>query len=38
MSPVRESPVLLVAALLVGFVVNPLWYVWLALELRRGPG
>jgi hypothetical protein len=33
-----ESPALLVAALLVGFVVNPLWYVWLALEFRRGPG
>lgn len=30
------SPVLLVAALLAGFVVNPLWYVWLAVELRRG--
>jgi len=30
-----ESPVLLVAALLAGFVVNPLWYVWLGLELRR---
>jgi len=31
-----KSPVLLVAALLTGFVVNPLWYVWLGLELRRG--
>jgi hypothetical protein len=31
-----ESPVLLVAALLAGFVVNPIWYVWLGLELRRG--
>ncbi len=30
-----ESPVLLVAALLAGFVVHPLWYVWLGLELRR---
>jgi hypothetical protein len=33
-----ESPVLLVAALLAGFVVNPIWYVWLGLELRRGAG
>jgi len=32
-----KSPVLLVAALLAGFVVNPLWYVWLGLELRREP-
>jgi hypothetical protein len=31
-----ESPVLLVAALLAGFVVNPIWYVWLGVELRRG--
>jgi hypothetical protein len=30
-----KSPVLLVAAVLAGFVVNPLWYVWLGLELRR---
>lgn len=31
-----KSPVLLLAALLTGFVVNPLWYLWLGVELRRG--
>lgn len=31
-----KSPMLLLAALLTGFVVNPLWYVWLGIELRRG--
>lgn len=31
-----KSPVLLLAALLTGFIVNPLWYVWLGIELRRG--
>lgn len=30
-----KSPVLLAAALLAGFVVTPIWYVWLELELRR---
>lgn len=30
-----KAPVLLAAALLVGFVVNPAWFVWLGLELRR---
>jgi hypothetical protein len=30
------SPVLLIPALLAGFIVNPLWYVWLGLALRRG--
>ena len=29
-------PVLLIPALLVGFIVNPLWYVWLGLGLLRG--
>ncbi len=36
-----KSPVLLVAALLFGFVVNPAWYVWLGLVLlsaKRFPG
>lgn len=32
-----EAPLLLVAALLAGFVVNPAWFVWLGLELRRAP-
>ncbi len=32
-----RKPVLLAAALLTGFVVNPAWYLWLGLELRR-PG
>jgi hypothetical protein len=31
-----KNPVLLTAALLAGFVVNPLWYLWLGRELRRG--
>ncbi|MDP9243043.1 MAG: hypothetical protein M3O84_07700 [Actinomycetota bacterium] len=31
-----KSPVLLVAALLAGFIVDPLFYVWLGMELRRG--
>jgi hypothetical protein len=31
-----EHPVLLVAALATGFVVNPLWWIWLGVELRRG--
>jgi hypothetical protein len=31
-----KRPVLLVAALLTGFVLNPLWYLWLGIELRRG--
>ena len=32
-----EAPLLLAAALLAGFVVNPAWYVWLGLELRKTP-
>lgn len=32
-----KAPVLLAAALLAGFVVNPAWYVWLGLELMRRP-
>jgi len=31
-----KSPGLLTAAVLVGFVVNPVWFVWLGLELRGG--
>ncbi|MBI3977688.1 MAG: hypothetical protein HY331_05835 [Chloroflexi bacterium] len=30
------NPVLLVPALLAGFVVNPAWYLWLGLALWRG--
>jgi hypothetical protein len=30
-----EHPVLLVAALTTGFVVNPLWWIWLGVALRR---
>jgi hypothetical protein len=30
-----EHPVLLVAALATGFVVNPLWWIWLGVALRR---
>lgn len=29
------NPVLLIPALLTGFVVNPIWYVWLGVALRR---
>ncbi|MCI0633773.1 MAG: hypothetical protein L0206_07660 [Actinobacteria bacterium] len=32
-----KSPLLLAAALLAGFVVNPAWFVWLGLELRKAP-
>lgn len=32
-----EHPILLVAALATGFVVNPLWWSWLGVELRKGP-
>jgi hypothetical protein len=30
-----EHPILLVAALATGFVVNPLWWIWLGVALRR---
>ena len=30
-----ENPLLLVPALLTGFVLNPVWYVWLGISLRR---
>lgn len=32
------SPVILVPALLNGFLVNPILYVWLGVSLMRGPG
>jgi hypothetical protein len=31
------SPVVVVPAVLSGFVANPAWYIWLGLELWRGP-
>ena len=31
------SPVVVVPAVLSGFVVNPAWYIWLGLELWRAP-
>ena len=30
------SPLVLGPAALLGFIVNPAWYIWLGLELRRG--
>jgi hypothetical protein len=30
------SPVIVIPALLEGFIVNPIWYVWLGLTLLRG--
>ncbi len=33
---VPTSPIILVPALLTGFVLNPVWYIWLGLVLRRG--
>lgn len=30
------NPIVLVPALLAGFILNPLWYIWLGLGLRRG--
>lgn len=32
------NPLLLVPAAVEGFVVNPVWYVWLGMTLRRRPG
>ena len=32
-----KSPALLAAAVAVGYVVNPVWFVWLAVALRRQP-
>jgi hypothetical protein len=29
------NPIIVVPALLTGFVINPVWYVWLGLRLRR---
>ncbi len=31
------NPILLVPVLVSGFVVNPLWYLWLGVSLWRGP-
>jgi hypothetical protein len=30
------SPLILAPAALTGFILNPIWYVWLGLELRQG--
>lgn len=30
------SPLILGPAALTGFILNPLWYIWLGLELRKG--
>ena len=30
------NPVILGAAVLSGFIVNPLWYIWLGVTLLRG--
>ena len=30
------SPLIVAPALLAGFLVNPIWYIWLGLVLRRG--
>lgn len=30
------NPIILVAALLEGFMVNPVWYIWTGLVVRRG--
>lgn len=29
------SPIIVVPALLTGFVINPVWYIWLGIHLRR---
>jgi hypothetical protein len=31
------NPVLLVPALLAGFIVNPVWYIWLGVALQQDP-
>ena len=33
-----KNPGVLIFAVLSGFIVNPAWFVWLGLELRRGEG
>jgi len=30
-----RNPVILIPALLTGFLVNPAWYIWLGTALRR---
>jgi hypothetical protein len=32
-----KSPSVRATALLAGFVVNPVWFAWLGLALRRAP-
>jgi len=32
------SLIIVIPAALTGFVINPLWYIWLGVALRRGPG
>ncbi len=34
--PSATSPVIVVPALLEGFLVNPIWYIWLGIALWRG--
>ena len=31
-----SNPLVLVPAALTGFILNPIWYIWLGLELRKG--
>ena len=31
-----SNPLVLVPAALTGFILNPVWYIWLGLELRKG--
>jgi hypothetical protein len=32
-----SNPVVVIPALLTGFLANPVWYIWLGLQLRREP-
>ena len=31
-----SNPIIVIPALLSGFLVNPAWYLWLGFALRRG--
>jgi len=31
-----KNPIVLTAAILTGFILNPLWFGWIGMELRRG--
>jgi hypothetical protein len=31
-----SNPLVLAPAALTGFILNPVWYIWLGLELRKG--